>query len=327
MAQVSARARVIAITVVAAALVAAGSVAIGLLQGETPRPPATATSVPEPRAGRPPLILDLGVRTDAEARRLREGARLYAGGNFTGAAAIFTAQPSVEARVGLALAGWPDGSLDRLTRLAGLYPRSGVAQLHLALARLWADLPGERVALEATVAADPDSVYAVTADDLLHPRFAPGRPVFIPSSAPPAAVTGLAPARGLAMLRSLARESVVGKLHYGAALQRLGRPRSAARVFAEAARKAPDDPEAQVAAAVGLFDKEHPAEAFSRLGPLTNRFPARATVRFHLGLLLLWSGEVTEARKQLERAIEVEPGSTLAAEARRFLDSLDEAGV
>ena len=82
------------------------------------------------------------------------------------------------------------------------------------------------------------------------------------------------------------------KLLYGVALQRLGHQVSAERAFAEAARLAPDDAEAQVAAAVGRFDKTHPERAFSRLGPLSKRFPHAATVRFHLGLLLLWLGEV-----------------------------------
>ena len=78
---------------------------------------------------------------------------------------------------------------------------------------------------------------------------------------------------------------------------------------------------------MGRFDKSRPAESFSRLGPLTRRFPEAATVRFHLGLLLLWSGEVGAARTQLTRATAVEPGSPLARQARRYLDELKSAGV
>ena len=133
--------------------------------------------------------------------------------------------------------------------------------------------------------------------------------------APPAALDGLAPPAQLELLRRHAARSVDGKLLYGIALQKLGRQRSAERVFTSAAREAPADAEAQVAAAVGRFDKARPAEAFSRLGPLTRRFPDRATVRFHLGLLLLWSGEVKEAKTQLGRAVSVEPGSPLARQA------------
>ncbi len=75
------------------------------------------------------------------------------------------------------------------------------------------------------------------------------------------------------------------------------------------------------------FDKAAPAKAFSRLGPLSRRFPQAATVRFHLGLLLLWSGEVEQARRQLRLARTVEPGSPLAREAKRYLDELAAAGI
>ncbi len=82
-----------------------------------------------------------------------------------------------------------------------------------------------------------------------------------------------------------------------------------------------------MAAAVARFDKAAPAGAFSRLGPLSRRFPRAATVRFHLGLLLLWSGELKEARRQLRLARTVEPGSASAREAKRYLDELRAAGI
>ena len=79
---------------------------------------------------------------------------------------------------------------------------------------------------------------------------------------------------------------------YGIALQRLGRPVSARRAFAEALRLDPDGVEPLVADAVGRYTKSNPSAAFSRLGPLTRRFPHSASVRFHLGVLLLWQGDV-----------------------------------
>ena len=82
-----------------------------------------------------------------------------------------------------------------------------------------------------------------------------------------------------------------------------------------------------MAAAVGTFDKADPATAFSKLGPLTRRFPKAATIRFHLGLLLLWSGELKEARRQLRLARTVEPGSPLATQAKRYLAELAAAGI
>ena len=119
------------------------------------------------------------------------------------------------------------------------------------------------------------------------------------------------------------------KLLYGLALQRLGHRISARRQYDAAARLAPRDADAQVAAAIGRFDKSRPSEAFSRLGPLTRRFPQAATVRFHLGLLLLWlaknrPGSVVEAKRQLRLAQQEEPGSPLAREAKRLLDGLED---
>ena len=109
------------------------------------------------------------------------------------------------------------------------------------------------------------------------------------------------------------------KLLYGVALQRLERPVSAERQYAAAAALAPRDPDARVAAAVGLFDKDRPALAFSRLGPLVRTFPRAPTVRFHLGLLLLWSGQVKAAKTELRLARAEGPQTPLGREASAFL--------
>jgi hypothetical protein len=86
---------------------------------------------------------------------------------------------------------------------------------------------------------------------------------------------------------------------------------------------APDDPQTNVAAAVARFDKANPAVAFSRLGPLARRFPRAPTVRFHLGLLLLWMARVDEAKAQLLKARSIAPRDPLGREADRFLDRLE----
>ena len=128
------------------------------------------------------------------------------------------------------------------------------------------------------------------------------------------------------MFAALERRAKSGRvadlLRYGVALQRLGRPLSAERVYAAAARAAPNDPEARTAAAVGRFDKDDPARAFSRLGPLTQRFPHAATVRFHLGLLLLWIGQPEPAKKELRQAAREDRRGPIGREAKRFLDRL-----
>ena len=321
---VSPFARVVALTSAAAALAVLVVVGVVALQTD---PVESAAPAPKVRKGAPPLTFELGVRSDPQAVALRRAARLYAAGKRAQAGKAFARLDSVEARVGQAFAAWPDGTVDRMNRLAGLHAQDAVVQLNLGVALYWSGLPGAEDAWRAAAASDPDSAYAVAAGNLLHPEYAPGLPVFDTTARPPRSLDGLAPAAQLEVLRRNAARSVDGKLLYGVALQKLGRQRSAERVFAAAAREAPRDVEAQVAAAVGRFDKARPADAFSRLGPLSRTFPDRATVRFHLGLLLLWSGEVKAARVQLLRATTVEPGSALAREARTYLNELDKAGV
>jgi len=316
---VSPFARVVALTAVAAVSVAGITIALAALQSD---PVGEAAPRAQPRAGAPPLTLELGVRDDAEAVALRRATALYADGKRVAAGQAFARFRSLEARVGQAFSGWPEETVDRLNRLAGLNPQRAVVQLNLGLALVWAGLGGAEDAWRAAAASEPDTRYAIVAGDLLHPEYAPGLPIFVTTTPTPSDLQGLTPATQLARLRDGAARSLEGKLLYGRALQRLGRPNSAERVFTAAARAAPANVEAQVAAAVGRFDKTRPAEAFSRLGPMTRRFPRSATVRFHLGLLLLWSGEVEQARTQLRRATTVEPGSPLAGEARRYLSEL-----
>src|SRR5205085_2890859 len=109
------------------------------------------------------------------------------------------------------------------------------------------------------------------------------------------------------------------KILYGVALERLDRPLSAERQFAAAAALAPGDPDAQTAAAVGRFTKDHPERAFSRLGPLVRSFPHAPTVRFHLGLMLLWLARVDAAETEFRKAHAEGPASPLGHEAKTFL--------
>lgn len=324
----SSRARAVAVTALVAALSAGAVVAIAARSGGEPPPQRQAAS----RPGAPPLVLDLGVRTDPEARDLRRALALYSTGKFADANRLFSRHDSLEAKVGREVAAWPDGTLAGLSRLAALYPKSALVQLELGLAVYWAGQGGAEDAWRQAAALEPDTPYAVTAGNLLYPQYAKNLPTFVPDQVDlPGGLSRMSPSEQLRVLRRWARRGVgenptTGHLLYGVALQRLGRPLSAQREFDRAAEVASGDPEALVASAVGRFQKADPGAAFSRLGPLARRFPKSSTVRFHLGLLLLWIGSVDQAKKELLLATTAEPGSALALEAARFLGTLRRVG-
>ena len=235
-------------------------------------------------------------------------------------------------RIGAALAAWPDDSLAEVERLAREHPerlarpapprvREAVGGGQRRSERGLAE--GCRGAAGLAVGATGGRRAATRASHRASRSSCPSFP-------PPAAIDGLSPPAAVRAIsaRRAAGRNAHAKLLYGLALQRLGHRISARRQYDAAARLDPRDPEAQVAAAVARFDKRRPAAAFSRLGPLTRRFPHAATVRFHLGLLLLWlsraqPGSCAEAKRQLRQARAEEPNSSLSREAQRLLRSLE----
>lgn len=252
---------------VAVVALAAAALAVGaaIVQGRADHDPG------EP----PPLELN------AASPALRAAEAAFERGDGRGARARFEAllerdPGSLEAAVGLAVASWPDGTVERLRGLSEEHPGSGLVRLHLGLALF---TQGERAEAEREWAEaerrDPDTPAALRAEDLLHPEMAPGRPFFYPAS---------------------------DRLAEGVALQRAGRPVSALRAFERSLAADPDSLEAQVAVAVARFDKDEPAQAFSRLGPLAGEHPEAEIVRYHLGLVLLWIRALDEAEEQLSRA-------------------------
>ena len=200
-----------------------------------------------------------------------------------------TARPEVAQQVREALKAWPAGTARRLRILAARYPHSALVQLELGLALA---LSGQQAdaqrAWQDAERVQPDSPSAVRAQDLRHPGSAPGLPPFVPSFT---RVTNVVQAH---LLR-------------GSAYQQVLRPVSAEREFLAAVRAAPNDPEALTAA------------AFSRLGPLARRFPQAQTVRFHLGLLLIYFGDMPRARRELALARAQGPRTLLGKRAATLL--------
>ena len=220
---VSSRSRVFSF-VTFAAVVASGVVVVGVL--------ATRGHVPgaaKPRSGHPPLSLALGDRADREARDLDRAQRLYAAKDYTQAATIFNRYHSLEAQVGTALAAWPSGTIARLEELQAANRRSALVALHLGLAYYWDRRNDDAlVQWRAAASRQPDTPYAVRAEDFLHPQYAPGLPRFVPSFQPPLRIRVLPGPQQVAALRAdAARGGAHAKILYGTALQQLGKPVSA----------------------------------------------------------------------------------------------------
>jgi len=325
----SARTRVVTVVALAAVAAAGATVGVTLLQtrGESTTAPR---AVGKPKPGAPPLMLDFGVRDDAEARALARATSLYAKGRRAAAAAVFSRYPSLQARIGSAFAAWPHGSLDEVKQLVAAHPHSSLAVLHLGLAYYWSGRNADAVAAwRRAVSLQPDTPFSIDAESLLYAgRALPGRPPFVPPYGVPETIQRLPARLELTALARAARGTDVrAKILYGVALQHVGRSVSAERQFAAAAALAPGDPVAQAAAAVGRFTKAHPERAFGRLGPLTASFPRAAVVRFHLGLLLLWTLERRKGTQQMRLAVADKPGSSYAREARAFLARLASNGT
>ena len=217
---------------------------------------------------------------------------------------VFDRRTPAEGEIKAAFHAWPKGTLERMEQLGKRRPRDPVVQFHLALARLYSGYGDDAVAaLRAAKRLGRDTPYEVRADNILHPQFfGGGYPVFQPTRRNPL-------------------------IERGVRLQRQWRQHSAERLYARAAKLAPNDDEAQVAAAVGRFDMDRLSASFSRLGPLTRRFPRSQSVRFHLGLLLAWTGQREAAVVQFRRVRALGPKTALGREANTFLSRLVDSGT
>jgi tetratricopeptide (TPR) repeat protein len=288
---VSPKTRVAAIVALAAAVAAGATVGVTVLQTRGER---TGTAV---RKGSPPLELP-----DSAALRL------YNAGKKSEAEALFARSHDLADEIGAAFARWPHGTLDTMKSLVAAHPGSALAQVHLGLAYYWSGRDADAAASWRRAAkAQPDTPYAVTALDFLHPGVAPGLPPIVVDA--PAIE---APARTLLLRGILAwdREQTV----------------TAKRLIGEAAARAPGDPAVLTAAAVSLYSPARPLAPFPKLGPLTGAYPRAAVVRLHLGVLLLWTRQVKKGKAELRLAVSEQPGSVYAREANRVLQALGANG-
>jgi len=211
--------------------------------------------------------------------------------------------PQAAAAVRRAFADWPHRTLVDLEVLANRYPHDPVVQFNFGSVLFCEGFTDDAVqAYRAAKQSGRDTQYRITADNLLHPQFFDqGYPIFEPTSRDPLLIRG--------------------NLQ-----QREGHQESAERLYQRAARLHPNDPEALTAAAVGRFDEDNLSASFSRLGPLARRFPHSQTVRYHLGLLLLWIGDAKQGVKEFQEARRLGPNTVLGREATRLLDRIERLG-
>ena len=199
---------------------------------------------------------------------MRKAADLYDAGKVREAAPVSARYRSTEAAVGSALASWPSG-FDRLAALAARDRRSSLVQLHYGLGLYWrGDMPAAKAAWRLARRAQPDTPYALRAEDLLYPRFPRGLPTFVPSFLPPPALAKLSPPSSST---TSARTRRTPGATSCSASPTSGSAGSSRRSASSSAHRGP---EAEVARAVGRFDKADPSRTFSRLGPLAKRYPA-----------------------------------------------------
>lgn len=202
-------------------------------------------------------------------------------------------------RIRAAFRDWPHGSLDAMEEVGREFRRDPVAQLYLGIALLWAGYDADAVPpLRAAKRLGRDTPWELQADNILHPQYFQNYPLFTPIGQDPL-------------------------LRRGAILQAQGRQHSAERLYLQAAKRARGNDEAQVAAAVGRFDKDDLSASFSRLGPLTRRYPRSQSVRYYLGLLLAWTGQRDPSVVQFEKAVALGKGTRLGSSAQAFLAKID----
>ena len=209
------------------------------------------------------------------------------------------------AAVRAALAQPPVAAARALEQLAYLAPNDPVVQFNYGTTLFCAGyLADAEQAFRAAKRAGRDTYYEIQADTILHPQYftADGYPPFQPTRTTRC---------------SCAARSCSGR----------GTSTPPSGCIAKAARLHPGSDEAQVAAAVGLFDEDNLSASFSQLGPLVRRFPKSQSVRYHLGLLLAWTGQRNQAITEFRLARSLGPKTTLGREANTFLGGLVTGGT
>jgi hypothetical protein len=284
--------------------VAAALVVVMTAGGSSAEPAAPAPS--KPLEGAPPAAVQL------------PGARVSGNQAVCDASRTRLGKDDVRTKVACAMAGYGEqGAAATIDTLDALPHGEPVVQVNLGLVQLWAGRRSEALTtLKAVREDDLYGYYGTVADNVLHfPAQRPGYPLWVP---PPGLPTGT--------VQELRAEAAANPnqgqvwLALAAKLQASDR-----RQAVEDARKAqtllPTAVTPRIAVAVLAFDKDNPDASFGVLGPLTTQVPdgALPEVRFHLGMLLWWLKQDTDALAQWRQVVQAVPESDYGVIAAKLL--------
>jgi len=298
------RRRLLAVLAIALVAGAAAAVAVVATSGGGGQAQATVDNC-KPFSGAPPLQLDLpgnpALPAD-DAAVLAAARRLL---------------PAGDVRIGVAeaVAGYPGaGASATLARLHSLDQSQPVVRLYEGLVELWAGRCGAaQTTLEQVRSSDMWGFYGTIADNTLHTSQRPSYPVYIP---PPGT-----PAGSVHRLEALARAhpGMPGPWLALAYVLQATDHRGALAAARRAETADPGGVSPQVASAVLGYDKDHPARSIGALGTLISQGSDTPEVRFHLGELLYWFGDPTDAAAQWRQVMDDAPGSVYGRTARELL--------
>jgi hypothetical protein len=250
-------------------------------------------------------------------------------GTRSTAAAAERLLPPGDARVGVAraISAYPrEGASATMAALRRLDQAQPVVRLYEGLVQLWGGECREAVAtLRQVRSSDMYGYYGTIADTTLHtPQQRAAYPIYIPPGGTPTGSVG----RLRALVRSHPRDAAawlgLAVAEQGAWLQTY-RPADRRAAQAAARRALEVDPTGvspRVAVAVLTYDKDRPQATFGQLGPLVQQAGDPTEVRFHLGILLFWIHDDTDAAAQWRQVVDAAPDSVYGRTAAQLMSQI-----
>ncbi len=292
---------------VALAAGVAAAAAVVVFTGGGGQDPAVVPSKTTPFSGSPPLKIELpGGDVKGTRAQVRAAQRELPAGD-------------VRIAVARAIAAYSTaGAAATLADLRALPQDEPVVSLHLGLAELWSGEQAAGVAeLKRTRTLDPHGFYGSLADNTLHTEQRPDYPIYIP---PPAVPSG----DDVKQLRTLAARQP-NRSDVWLALAYLLQRSDHAEAIADARKALELDPTGispRVAVAVIGYSKDDPTASFAVLGPLTQQASDTSEIRFHLGELLFWLKQDTDAEAQWRQVVQDSPTSVYGRTAAQLMQTL-----